>query len=58
MLSDNGMAFADLPKNRGRLLAMETMFGGHIFDRVCKQHGITHRLTMDSHHLHGVAMET
>ena len=36
VLTDNGMAFADLPKNRGRHLAMETMFGGHIFDRVCK----------------------
>ena len=40
VLTDNGMASADLPKNRGRSPAMEAMFGGHIFDRVCKAHGI------------------
>ena len=40
VLTDNGMAFADLPKNRGRSPAMEAMFGGHVFDRVCKEHGI------------------
>ena len=40
VLADNGMAFADLPKNRGRSPAMEAMFGGHIFDRVCKENGI------------------
>ena len=49
VLTDNGMAFADLPKNRGRHLAMEPMFGSHIFDRVCKQHGIRHRLTKPYH---------
>jgi transposase-like protein len=49
VLTDNGMAFADLPKNRGRHPAMEAIFGGHIFDRVCHQHGIEHRLTQPYH---------
>ena len=35
---------ADLPKNRGRHLAMAAMFGGHIFERVRKEQGITHEL--------------
>jgi transposase-like protein len=47
VLTDNGMAFADLPKNRDgpgtRLL------GPHIFDRVCIEHGIEHRLTKPYH---------
>ena len=45
VLTDNGMAFADLPKNRGRHPEIEAIFGGHIFDRVCREHGITHKLT-------------
>src|SRR3712207_488376 len=45
VLTDNGLAFADLPKNRGRHPGIEALFGGHIFDRVCEQHGITHKLT-------------
>jgi len=49
VLTDNGMAFADLPKNRGRSPAMEAMFGGHVFDRVCKEHGILHKLTKPYH---------
>jgi transposase InsO family protein len=49
VLTDNGMAFADLPKNRGRHAAMEAIFGGHIFDRVCDQHSIEHRLTKPYH---------
>jgi transposase InsO family protein len=28
---------------------MEAIFGGHIFDRVCDQHGIEHRLTKPYH---------
>ena len=44
VLTDNGMAFADLPKNRGRHPELEAMFGGHIFDRICNEHGIRHRL--------------
>ncbi len=58
VLTDNGlssgsarwsMAFADLPKNRGRHPAMEAIFGGHIFDRVCDEHGIQHKLTKPCH---------
>jgi transposase InsO family protein len=49
VLTDNGMAFADLPKNRGRYPEVEAIFGGHIFDRVCDQSGIRHRLTKPYH---------
>jgi hypothetical protein len=28
---------------------MTALFGGHIFDRVCDQHGIKHRLTRPNH---------
>ena len=28
---------------------MDAMFGGHIFDRVCKKHGILHTLTKPYH---------
>jgi transposase InsO family protein len=49
VLTDNGMAFADLPKNRGRYPEIEAVFGGHIFDRVCDAHGIRHRLTKPYH---------
>ncbi len=49
VLTDNGLAFADLPKNRGRYPEIEAIFGGHIFGRVCDQHGIEHRLTKPYH---------
>jgi transposase InsO family protein len=49
VLTDNGMAFADLPKNRGRYPEIEAIFGGHIFDRICEEHGIRHRLTKPYH---------
>jgi transposase InsO family protein len=49
VLTDNGMAFADLPKNRGRHAEIEALFGGHIFDRVCGEHGIRHKLTKPYH---------
>src|SRR3712207_1297851 len=49
VLTDNGMAFADLPKNRGRYPEIEAIFGGHIFDRVCEEHGIAHKLTQPYH---------
>jgi transposase InsO family protein len=49
VLTDNGVAFADLPKNRGRYPEIEAFFGGHIFDRVCDEHGIEHRLTKPYH---------
>jgi transposase InsO family protein len=49
VLTDNGMAFADLPKNRGRYPEIAALFGGHIFDRVCREHGIEHKLTRPYH---------
>jgi transposase-like protein len=49
VLTANGMAFADLPKNRGRHPELEAFFGGHVFDRVCREHGIEHRLTKPYH---------
>ncbi len=49
VLTDNGMAFADLPRNRGRHPEIEAVFGGHVFDRVCREHGIEHRLTRPCH---------
>src|SRR3954454_14884039 len=49
VLTDNGMAFADLPKNRGRYPKVEAIFGGHSFDRVGHEHGIKHRHTKPYH---------
>ena len=49
VLTDNGMAFADLPKDRGRYPEFEAIFGGHVFDRVCDERGIEHRLTKPYH---------
>ena len=43
------MAFADLPKNRGRYPLMDAMFGGHIFDRGLQEHGVIHKLTKPCH---------
>ncbi len=47
VLTDNGMAFADLPKNRRG--PSRRFLGLHIFDRVCIEHGIEHRLTKPYH---------
>ena len=47
VLTDNGMAFADLPKNRDG--PSRRFLGPHIFDRVCTEHGIEHRLTKPYH---------
>src|SRR5258708_6886567 len=46
VLTDNGIQFADLPKNRGGLTAR---WRGHPFDRTCLRHGIGHRLTQPNH---------
>jgi transposase InsO family protein len=46
VLTDNGIQFADLPKNRKGPTAR---FRGHPFDRVCLLHGIDHRLTKPNH---------
>ena len=47
VLTDNGMAFADLPKNREG--PTRRFLGQHVFDRVCLEHGIEHRLTKPYH---------
>ena len=47
VLTDNGMAFADLPKNRQG--PTRTYLGPHIFDRVCNEYGVEHRLTKPYH---------
>ncbi len=46
VLTDNGIQFADLPKNRDGVTAR---FRGHPFDRVCRVHDIEHRLTQPNH---------
>jgi hypothetical protein len=43
VLTDNGMAFADLPKYRQSPL--RTWLGPHIFDRDCLGSAIEHKLT-------------
>src|ERR671915_227559 len=46
VLTDNGMAFADLPKYRDGPTAR---WMDHIFDRVCRENAIEHRLTKPYH---------
>jgi transposase InsO family protein len=46
VLTDNGIQFADLAKNREALTAR---FRGHPFDRLCVLRGIEHRLTKPNH---------
>lgn len=46
VLTDNGIQFADLPKNRKGPTAM---LRRHPFDRACQHHGIEHRLTKPNH---------
>ena len=47
VLTDNGVAFADLPKNR---CGPNSLYVGlHIFGRMCKENGITHKLTKPYH---------
>lgn len=46
VLTDNGIQFADLPKNRNGPTAR---FRGHPFDRACRRHCIEHRLTKPNH---------
>ena len=46
VLTDNGIQFADLPRNRQ---GPPARFRGHPFDRVCCGHGIEHRLTKPNH---------
>jgi transposase InsO family protein len=46
VLTDSGMASADLPRYRDGPTAR---WMGHIFDRVCREHGIEHKLTRPYH---------
>lgn len=46
VLTDNGIQFADLPKNRSGPTAR---FRGHPFDRVCWANDIEHKLTKPNH---------
>jgi transposase-like protein len=46
VLTDNGIQFADLPKNR---MGPTALWRGHIFDRVCSDNDIEHRLTKPNH---------
>jgi transposase InsO family protein len=46
VLTDNGIQFADLPKNRKGPTAT---LRGHPFDRTCRRHDIEHRLTKPNH---------
>lgn len=46
VLTDNGAQFCDVPKHRSGLTARLRV---HLFDRVCRAHGIEHRLTKPNH---------
>ena len=46
ILTDNGIPFTDQPRNRSRPTAQYRL---HAFDRVCREHGIEHRLTKPYH---------
>jgi transposase InsO family protein len=46
VLTDNGIQFAELPKNRSGPTAR---FRLHPFDRICRENGIEHRFTKPNH---------
>jgi transposase InsO family protein len=46
ILTDNGIQFADLPRNRDGWTARYRV---HRFDQICKANGIEHRLTQPNH---------
>lgn len=46
VLTDNGIQFADVPRNRSKSTAL---WRGHSFDRACRQQDIEHRLTKPNH---------
>ena len=46
VLTDNGVQFADMPQNRSGPTARYRL---HLFDRMCRRHGIEHRLTKPNH---------
>ncbi|MCW7541174.1 IS481 family transposase [Aquabacterium sp. A7-Y] len=43
VVTDNGTPFAEQPRYRGGMT--DAYGGGHLFERVCREHGIEHRLT-------------
>jgi transposase InsO family protein len=47
VLTDNGVAFAEQPRYRGGI--SDSCGGGHIFERVCREYDIDHRLTKPYH---------
>jgi len=47
VLTDNGMPFADLPKNRNK--PIHAFLGMHTFGQVCNENGIVHKLTKPYH---------
>ena len=46
MLTDNGIQFTDLPKNR---IGPTAHWRAHMFDMLCDTNGIEHRLTKPNH---------
>ena len=46
VLTDNGIQFADIIKNRS---GPTEMWRGYPFDRACQNHGIKHRMTKPKH---------
>src|SRR5262245_6613021 len=46
VLTDNGVQFCDMPSRRSGPTARWRM---HRFDRICREHGIEHRLTQRNH---------
>jgi transposase InsO family protein len=46
VLTDNGVQFCDMPQNRSGPTARYRL---HMFDRICRQHEIEHRLTKPKH---------
>jgi transposase-like protein len=46
VLTDNGIQFCDLPSRRNGPTARLRV---HMFDRICREHGIEHRLTKPNH---------
>jgi len=46
VLTDNGVQFCHAPRNRSGPTAL---YSRHMFDRVCQEHGIEHRLTKPNH---------
>lgn len=43
VLTDNGIAFTDLPKHRNK--PIHVFLGIHIFGRICNENGIVHKLS-------------